>query len=247
MKFIALLGSLAVIAVLVAPRLLADEIQVAVASNFTPVLEQLEPLFAQQSGHTLVVISGATGNHYAQITNGAPFDVFLAADDVRPRQLEAAGKAVAGTSFTYAVGKLLLWSADATVVDGQGAVLKSNAFEHLAIANPQLAPYGKAAQETLTAMGLWDALQGRIVQGDNIAQTLQFVQTGNAQLGFIAKSQLPDAGMGGSHWEVPAGLYNPIVQQGVLLKDSPAAREFMAFLQDTDAQAVITAAGYARP
>jgi molybdate transport system substrate-binding protein len=247
MKSLAPLRAIAILSTIVAPALLADEVQVAVASNFAPVLEQLEPMFEQQSGHTLTVISGATGSHYAQIVNGAPFDVFLAADAERPLQLEQEGKAIVGTSFSYALGKLVLWSADAAVVDAQGEVLKSNAFRYLAIANPQLAPYGEAAQQALTALALWEHVQGRIVQGDNIAQTLQFVQTGNAELGFIAKSQLLDVGQSGSSWDVPADLYSPIVQQGVLLKDSPAAREFIVFMQEADTKATIRAAGYELP
>ncbi|MEY4642043.1 MAG: hypothetical protein RLZZ227_2037 [Pseudomonadota bacterium] len=237
----------ATLSVLMAPALLADEVQVAVASNFAPVLEQLEPLFEQQSGHTLTVISGATGNHYAQILNGAPFDVFLAADAERPRQLEQQGKAVAGTSFSYALGKLVLWSADAGAVDPRGEVLNSREFRHLAIANPQLAPYGEAAQQALTALGLWEQVQGRIVQGDNIAQTLQFVQTGNAELGFVAKSQLLDVDGSGSYWEVPAELYAPIVQQGVLLHESVAARAFIEFMQHDSTKTTIREAGYELP
>jgi molybdate transport system substrate-binding protein len=224
----------------------ADEVRVAVASNFAPVLEKLEPLFERQSGHRLTIVSGATGNHYAQIMNGAPFDVFLAADDERPRMLEEAGKA-AGTSFTYALGKLVLWSVKDGFVDAEGAVLKANAFEHLAIANPELAPYGEAAQHTLTALGLWDSVQRKLVQGDNIAQTLQFVETGNAELGFIALSQLLDIGSTGSYWNVPADVYEPIVQQGVLLKDSAAARAFIDFVKSDASKALIRAAGYELP
>ncbi|MDY6982462.1 MAG: molybdate ABC transporter substrate-binding protein, partial [Pseudomonadota bacterium] len=188
---------------LAAASLHAGEVKVAVASNFTPVLESLAPQFEKHSGHTLSIISGATGNHYAQIRNGAPFDVFLAADDERPRMLEEEGKAVAGTTFTYALSALVLWSKDAALVDAEGAVLRSGHFDHIAIANPRLAPYGEAAQEVLVAAGVWDTVQNRIVQGDNIAQTLQFVQTGNAELGFIALSQLPEIGDTGSYWRVP--------------------------------------------
>jgi molybdate transport system substrate-binding protein len=248
MKSNPLLKTITALSVLLpSAALLAEEVQVAVASNFTPVLEQLEPVFERRSGHTLTVIGGATGNHYAQILNGAPFDVFLAADDERPRMLEEQGKARAGTSFPYALGKLVLWSSDASVVDARGEVLKSDRFMHLAIANPLLAPYGEAARETLTTLGLWEGIQSRIVQGDNIAQTLQFVQTGNAELGFIAKSQLLDVGSDGSSWEVPADLYKPIVQQGVLLKDSAAAREFIEFMQSETTRAVISTAGYDLP
>jgi molybdate transport system substrate-binding protein len=237
---------LAVVAILLPAPLLADEVQVAVASNFAPVLEKLEPLFESQSGHTLTIVAGATGNHYAQIVNGAPFDVFLAADAERPKMLEEAGKAVAGTSFTYALGKLVLWSADPDVVDGAGKVLESD-FTHLALANPKLAPYGEAAQEVLMKLGLWEKVQGRVVQGDNIAQTLQFVQSGNAELGFVALSQLLDVGSAGSHWEVPAELYSPIVQQGVLLQDSAAARAFIDFLKLNVSQDFIRMAGYDLP
>jgi molybdate transport system substrate-binding protein len=210
-------------------------------------LERLTPRFEEQSGHTLTVISGATGSHYAQIVNGAPFDVFLAADAERPQRLEAEGRAVAGTSFTYALGKLVLWSADATVVDSAGAVLESGTFKHLALANPTLAPYGAAAQETLTALGLWEGVQGKLVRGDNIAQTLQFVQSGNVELGFVAMSQLIDIGNTGSRWDVPATLYDPIVQQGVLLKDSAPAREFIDFIRSEESRAVIREAGYDLP
>jgi molybdate transport system substrate-binding protein len=233
--------------VLFAVPVRADVVRVAVASNFTPVLETLAPHFEKHSGHTLGIISGATGNHYAQILNGAPFDVFLAADDERPLLLEQAGRAVAGTRFTYALGKLVLWSVDAQRVDSDGAVLRQGMFARLALANPKLAPYGVAAQELLVALGLWDGLQRKIVLGDNIAQTLQFVQTGNAQLGFIALSQLADVSGTGSHWLVPEELYSPIVQQGVLLKDSAPARAFIDFMKSDAGRELIRAAGYAWP
>jgi molybdate transport system substrate-binding protein len=241
------LRNLLCVSLLLPTALLAGEVRVAVASNFAPVLEKLEPLFESQSGHVLTIVAGATGNHYAQIVNGAPFDVFLAADAERPRMLEDEGKAVAGTSFTYALGKLVLWSAEPGAVDAEGKVLDTE-FVHLAIANPRLAPYGTAAQEVLTRLGVWEKVQGKIVQGDNIAQTLQFVQSGNAEFGFIALSQLLDIGSEtGSHWEVPAGLYSPIVQQGVLLKDTPAARAFIEFLAQDASQDFIRMAGYDLP
>lgn len=241
-----LLRPLAFVSILLPMQLLADEVEVAVASNFAPVLERLKPLFKSQSGHSLVIIAGATGSHYAQIVNGAPFDVFLAADDERPKLLEESGKAVAGSSFTYALGKLVLWSADEHRVDAAGKVLESD-FMHLAMANPRLAPYGEAAQEALARLGLQDKVQGRIVQGDNIAQTLQFVQSGNAEIGFIALSQLLDIGSSGSYWVVPAELYSPIIQQGVLLQDSPAARAFIAFLALDLSRNLIRMAGYDVP
>lgn len=244
MKIISI--GLALLLVLAAP-LRADDVKVAVASNFTPVLESLAPLFEAQTGHTLGIISGATGNHYAQIRNGAPFDVFLAADDERPRMLEDEGRAVAGTVFTYALGVLVLWSGDAALVDPEGAVLGSDRFKRLAIANPGLAPYGEAARDTLQTLGLWEAVQDRIVQGDNVAQALQFVQTGNAQLGFIALAQLHDIGATGSYWRVPAELHGPVVQQGVLLKDTAAARAFVDFLASEGTRELIRAAGYGLP
>ena len=227
----------------------ADNLQVAVASNFSPVLKDLAPIFEKQSGHTLTLITGATGQHYAQIVNGAPFDIFLSADAERPRLLEAEGHAVADSSFTYAIGKLVLWSTDAELVDDSGAILGTGDFMHLAIASPQLAPYGKAAEETLMHMGLWEGMQSRLVQGENITQTLQFVQTDNAELGFIAMAQWLeiDPDNTGSHWEVPQKFYNPIVQQGVLLHDSPAARAFFAFLQSDESKALIQSAGYELP
>lgn len=242
-----LLSGVPLLVLFVAAPLRAGDVKVAVASNFTPVLESLAPQFEKHSGHTLSIISGATGNHYAQIRNGAPFDVFLAADDERPRMLEEEGKAVAGTTFTYALGALVLWSMDAALVDAEGAVLRSGHFDHVAIAHPRLAPYGEAAQEVLVALGLWDAVKGRIVQGDNIAQTLQFVQTGNAELGFIALSQLSDIGGTGSHWLVPDELHSPIVQQGALLKDSAPARAFIDFLASDSSRELIRAAGYGLP
>jgi molybdate transport system substrate-binding protein len=227
----------------------ADELRVAVASNFASILEMLVPSFERQSGHTITIISGATGQHYAQIINGAPFDVFLAADDERPALLVDQDKAVDGSAFTYAIGRLVLWSADPDVVDAEGAVLRTGTFAHLALANPKLAPYGEAAQEVLERLQLREALQRRIVMGENITQTLQFVYSGNAELGFIARSQWleVDPGHKGSVWEVPAELHAPIVQQGVLLRDSAVATALVTFLQGDYARSVIEAAGYSVP
>jgi molybdate transport system substrate-binding protein len=227
----------------------ADTLQVAVASNFVPVLEKLAPVFERASGHTVSIISGATGQHYTQIVNGAPFDVFLSADDERPRLLEQGQHAVAGSRFTYAIGKLVLWSPVSTVVDRDGAVLKTGTFKHLSIANPALAPYGTAAQQVLTGMGVWDALQLRLVQGQNITQTLQFIESGNAELGFIAESQWLeiDADKAGSYWRVPTTLHEPIRQDAVILHDSTAARAFFNFLQSADTTRLIRDAGYDVP
>lgn len=227
----------------------ADELRIAVASNFAPVLEQLAADFTAQSGHKLILIAGATGQHYAQISNGAPFQVLLAADSERPAKLEAEGAAVAGSRFTYALGKLVLWSADPALVDTDGDVLASGHFRHLAIANPSLAPFGLAAKQVFEAKHVRNDVQHRIVQGENITQTLQFIHTQNAELGFIAYSQWLqlDAGEKGSHWEVPPDLHAPIIQQGVILKDSTAARAFVAFMQNDNSRQFIHAQGYDLP
>lgn len=227
----------------------AYELRVAVASNFAPIMEKLIPAFEKESGHTITLIAGATGQHYTQIINGAPYDFFLSADDERPGMLVKEGKAVDGSVFTYAIGQLVLWSSEAGVVDDQGAVLKGNGFEHIAVANPRLAPYGEAAEEVLRKMNLWDSLQGKIVMGENITQTLQFVESGNAQLGFIARSQWleVDADRKGSAWEVPADMHAAIVQQGVLLHDTAASQELKTFLQSEYAKSVIEDAGYKAP
>ena len=249
-----LLGGLSLVLVLPAILLLpatahADNLRIAVASNFAPMLTQLTAKFEQVSGHTLLLIPGATGQHYAQIVNGAPFDVFLSADSERPTQLETQGQAVSGSRFIYALGKLALWSADPQLVDAEGLILQSSAFQHLAIANPALAPFGLAAQQVLMSMSLWDPLQTRLVLGENITQTLQFVQTGNAELGFIAYSQflLLDTSQKGSVWAVPTAMHKPIIQQGVILKDSDAAGAFVAFLQNDYSRNLIQAAGYDLP
>jgi molybdate transport system substrate-binding protein len=227
----------------------ADEIRVAVASNFSETLQVIAARFEQASGHRVILLTGSTGKHYAQIRNGAPFDLFFAADAARPQRLEAEGAAVSGSRFTYAEGRLLLWSPDPDLVDAEAAVLRSGSFRHLAIANPKLAPYGKAAREVLTAMGLWDALQDRMVRGENIGQTFQFVASGNAELGFVAASQVlrPGQGVPGSLWEVPRALYSPIEQQAVLLRDSPAGRALLAFLRSGEIRELIRRSGYDTP
>ena len=191
----------------------------------------------------------ATGKFYAQITNGAPFDVFLAADDSTPAKLEKEGSAVSGSRFTYATGKLVLWSAQPGVVDAQGEVLKKNTFRKLAIAAPKLAPYGAAAVETMTKLGLMAALEPKLVTGESIGQAFGFVSTGNAELGFVALSQVFEGGKlkSGSAWVVPANLHSPIRQDAVLLtrgKDNKAAQALMAFLKTDKAKAVIRSFGY---
>jgi molybdate transport system substrate-binding protein len=223
-----------------------DEVHVAVATNFAQTARELGDAFEAELGAKVVVSDGSTGKLYAQIVNGAPFEVFLSADAERPRKLVDEGVAVDGTRFPYALGQLVLWSPDPTRVKDAGA-LKGD-FRHLSIANPELAPYGAAARETLARLGLWDALQPRLVRGEDIGQAYQFVATGHAELGFVALSQL--ASGGGSRWRVPADHYAPLEQQAVLLargRDDDAARAFRAFLRGDAARQRIAAAGYGLP
>ena len=226
------------------------EVGVAVAANFTAPMQKIAEAFEKASGHKAVLAFGATGAFYAQIRNGAPFQVLLAADAKTPERLEQEGLAVAGTRFTYATGQLALWSADPGRVDAQGAVLRASSFERLAIANPKLAPYGAAAMQTLDKLDLLPALRAKIVQGENIAQTFQFVASGNAALGFVALSQVlaREPGARGSVWIVPAALHAPIRQDAVLLgpgRDQAAASALLAFLKSEAARAVIREYGYA--
>lgn len=225
------------------------EIRVAVASNFKSAATQLAAVFESSTGHEVTLIFGSTGKHYAQIINGAPFEVFLAADIRRPELLEKEDNALPGSRFTYAVGKLVLWSPKKGYVDAGGNVLDNGNFRFLAIANPALAPYGRAARQVLEGRGLWKELTGRIVRGENIAQTFQFVMSENAQIGFVAYSQIrhPDHAVGGSFWEVPQTQYTPIEQQAVLLKDNVAARAFLSFLQSDLAIQIIHDFGYDTP
>ena len=234
---------------LVAMPAWADEVQVAVAANFTAPMKLIAADFEKQTGHKVTLAFGSTGKFYAQITNGAPFEVFLAADDETPSKLEKEGTAVNGTRFTYATGKLVLWSAQPGFVDAQGDVLKKNNFSKLAIAAPKLAPYGAAAVETLTKLGLLATLEPKLVTGESIGQAFSFVSTGNAELGFIALSQVYQDGKlkSGSGWTVPENLHNPIRQDAVLLtkgKDNKAAVALLAFLKTDPAKAVIRSFGY---
>jgi molybdate transport system substrate-binding protein len=237
-------------ALLLAPGVsTAEQMRVAVASNFADALEAIARRFESASQHRVTLSAGSTGKLYAQIRNGAPFDALFGADVRRPQLLEQEGVAVPGSRFTYAVGRLVLWSPRADYVDPQGRVLQRGAFRHLAIANPVLAPYGKAAQQVLQALSLWEALGGRLVRGENIGQTFQFVSTGNAELGFVAWSQIirPGHPLGGSLWRVPQALYNRIEQQAVLLQDKPAAHEFLVFVRSDEALKIIQDYGYDRP
>ena len=242
--------ALTLIVIPLARPALAAEVNVAVAANFTAPMQVIAADFEQATGHKAQLAFGATGKFYAQIKNGAPFEVLLAADDETPARLEKEGFAVAGSRFTYAIGQLALWSAKPGYVDAKGAVLKQGAFEHLSIANARLAPYGAAAVETLTRLGLLGSVESKFVQGENIAQTYQFISTGNAELGFVALSQIVEKGTlkSGSTWIVPSSLHSPIRQDAVVLtqgKDNPAAAALIRFLKTDQARAVIRSCGYA--
>ena len=223
----------------------ADEVRAAVAANFTEAARQIATLFEAETGHEAILSFGSTGQLYAQITQGAPFDVFLAADQARPKRAIDEGFAVTGSRFTYVTGRLALFSNDPDLVTDD-ATLRDGGFTRLAIANPVTAPYGAAAVETLTALGLYNDLRPKIVQGNNIAQTYQFVATGNAELGFVARAQIAGHDRG-SRWPVPDALYAPIAQDAVLLTraaDNRAARAFMAFLQSPAGRRVTEKYGY---
>lgn len=227
----------------------ADEVQVAVAANFTAPIQAIAKDFEADTGHKLVASFGATGQFYTQIKSGAPFEVFLAADDTTPAKLEQENEIVTGSRFTYAVGTLALWSAKEGYVDDKGEVLKKNEYQHLSIANPKAAPYGLAATQVLAKLGLTDATKPKIVEGQSIAQAYQFVSTGNAELGFVALSQVYKDGKlnSGSAWIVPASLHEPIKQDAVILnkgKDSAAAKALMEYLKGPKAAAVIKSFGY---
>ncbi len=230
----------------------ADEVQVAVAANFTGPMQVIAPLFERDTGHKAIPSFGATGKFYAQVVNGAPFEVLLAADDETPARMVREGHAVAGTPFTYAIGTLVLWSAKADFVDDKGEILKKGGFRHLAIANPKTAPYGAAALQAMGKLGVADNLKPLFVQGENIAQTQQFVATGAAELGFIAYSQVIKNGRigSGSGWIVPAKLYDPIRQDAVILargRDKPAALALLNYLKGDKAKAIIRSFGYELP
>lgn len=227
----------------------AAEVSVAVAANFTAPMQKIAQAFEQDTGHRAVLSFGSTGAFYAQIRNGAPFHVFLAADDETPAKIDKEGLGVSGSRFTYATGRLVLWSKQPALVDDKGAVLRSGKFERIAVANPKLAPYGAAAIEAMTKLGVLADVQPKIVQGDNIAQTYQFIATENAQLGFVALSQVISDGKiaQGSAWIVPADLHAPIKQDAVLLtsgKDNPAAAALLTYLKSEKVRAAIRSYGY---
>lgn len=227
----------------------ADGVSVAVAANFAGPLTKIGEGFTAATGHTLKVSVGSTGRFYSQIVAGAPFEVLISADDETPKKLIAEGFAVTGSNFTYAIGKLVLWSAQPGYVDDQGAVLASGKFAHLAIANPKLAPYGQAGTDVLKARGLTDALAPKLVTAESIAQAYQFIATGNAELGFVALAQVvtPGKPVTGSYWLVPPALYGEIRQDAVLLETgekNPAAAALLAYLKSAPAKAVIQSYGY---
>ena len=227
----------------------AEVVQVAVAANFTAPARALAEIFAKTTGHEAKLSFGATGAFYTQIKNGAPFDVLLAADDERPIRLEKEGDTVPGSRFTYAQGQLVLWSAKPGFVDGKGEVLKGGNFSKIAIANPKNAPYGAAAMEAMDKLGLMAALQPKLVTGESIGQTYNFIATGNAELGFVALAQVLDGGKlkSGSMWVVPAKYHAPIIQDAVILKRAaanPAAKAWMALMRSPNTQDFIRSYGY---
>lgn len=230
----------------------AGEVNAAVAANFAAPMQQIAELFRKETGNTVRISFGATGKFYAQIKEGAPFDVLLAADEKTPRLLEKEGLAVEGSSFVYALGKLVLWSAKPGFVDDKGAVLGSGSYNKIAYADPKLAPYGMAAQDALQKMSLWGKVQSKMVTGESIGQTYQFAASGNAELAFIALSQIIKNGKvtEGSWWIVPADMYHPIRQAAVALtaaRDKEAVRAFLSFLKSEKAAAIIRSYGYGLP
>lgn len=231
---------------LAAPLALAEEVTAAVAANFTAAAKEIGAAFEKETGHTVTLSFGSTGKLYTQIVNGAPFEVFLAADAKRPEKLVAEGQAVGDTLFTYAVGQLALWSADPTLIDSEGAALKEGKLARIAIANPKTAPYGAAAVEALTKLGLWSSMEKTTVQGDNIAQTYQMAHSGAVPAAMVARAQIA-LDSSGSVWMLPSDLYSPIRQKAVLLNkgaDNEAARAFLAYLQSDAGHAIIERYGY---
>jgi len=226
----------------------AEEISIAVAANFTAPMKLIAAEFEKDSGHKVVASYGSTGKFYAQIKNGAPFEILLAADDETPAKLVKENLGAGASQFTYAVGKLVLWSASPGLVDGAGSVLKKGGFAHIALADPKLAPYGTAAVETLKSLGIFEMLQPKIVTAENITQAYQFIGSGNAELGFVALSQvLKDGKVEGSSWLVPSSLYTQIRQDAVILepgKGRAAVEALMKFLKGDKARAIIKSFGY---
>ena len=226
----------------------ADSGRIAVASNFAPAIKALAARYQNESGRRLQLAFGSTGKHYAQIRHGAPFDAFFAADVRRPQLLEQEKRAIPGSRFTYAIGRLALWSSDPDMVKNASALDEAR-FQHLALANPKLAPYGRAADEFLRATARREKLRSRLIVGENISQTYQFVASGNAELGFVAWSQLkrPGHAPSGSWWLLPENRYTPIKQQAILLNNNPVARDFLTFVRSSRGRSIIQSFGYTLP
>lgn len=245
MKFVRSIQIAAAILLLTANIAHSAQTNVAVAANFTDPAKEIAAAFKQKTGHDAVLSFGASGQFYTQITQGAPFEIFLSADDSRPKKLVDDGLAVADSRFTYAIGKLVLWSRTPDLVKGE-ATLRTAAFAKLSICNPTAAPYGAAAVEAMKALKVYETLQPKLVEGATITQAYQFVETGNAELGFVALSQLTGSDKG-SRWMVPQELYSPIRQGAVLLKSgasNEAASGFIEFLKGPEARAIIKKYGY---
>jgi molybdate transport system substrate-binding protein len=241
--------SIAILTLIASTLTSAAEIKVAVAANFAQTLKEISTIFEKDTGHKLAITQGSTGKLYAQISQGAPFEIFLSADDETPEKLITEGKAIQGTRFTYAIGRLALWSPKPDLVDDGGSVLKTDKFRFLAIANARVAPYGRAAVQVMQKLGVLASIEPRVVQGESITQTFQFVSTGNAQLGFVALSQISENGKikTGSAWIVPENMHEQLRQDAVLLnpgKDSGAATALLNFLKSDKAKKIISAHGY---
>ncbi len=231
----------------------ADEVRVAVASNFYPAMKEIALQYELKKSktsenHKIVLIPGSSGRHYAQIINGAPFDLFFSADKVRPILLEKKGISENGSRFTYALGKLVLWSSLDGFVEKEERLYHKD-LRFIAIANPKIAPYGVAAKEALISINLWEDMKSKLIRGENIAQTFQFVNSGNAKLGFVSYSQLmnPNYPVGGSFWMVPQSLYKPIEQQAVLLRESLLGKDFLSFMRTDQSLKIISKFGYDLP
>ncbi len=226
----------------------ADQVQAAVAANFIPPFREIAEEFQKATGHQVQISAGSSGKFYAQIKNGAPFEVFFSADDERPKRLEHEGLGVQGQRFTYAIGRLVLWSPEPKLVNGE-ETLRNGTFNHLAMANPKTAPYGTAAMQVMQKLGVWESLQPRLVQGENLGQTIGFIDSGNAQLGFLALSQVMDPKLKGkgSRWDVPTSLHDPIRQDALLLtngRNNAAAKALVEFMHGAQAQGIIQRYGY---
>lgn len=240
-------ASLALSLALGPSALRAEEITIAVASNFTSTLEKIRQEFEASHEHRITVVSGSSGRLYAQIVNGAPFDLFLSADAQKPQALETAGLITSEHRQAYALGRLALFSRHEAIQVNGPEILTSDKVRRLAIANPRVAPYGSAAIEVLKALGLEEQVRTLLVQGENIAQAYQFVDSGNAQLGFVAFSQVLARPQVGSYWEVPTDFYSPLIQELAVIKDGAGVRAFLAFMRSSDIRALIRASGYELP